>query len=176
MLKGSGRSIPGIHLKEALDRIQDLIVGYGGHEGAAGLSIMEKDLEPFREAFARSCGKIPDYTDDVFYDLEIAPQQLGDTGKEQNQYAPYGCGNPKPVYRVKLPVQPKGLRITKDGKHLTYWEPGFKFIGFGMADKFRESVKEKGYPESLDCIGQITEDWYKGSISYQLQLIDFSFC
>ena len=176
MLKGSGRSIPGIHLKEALDRIQDLIVGYGGHEGAAGLSIMEKDLEPFREAFARSCGKIPDYMDDVVYDLEIAPQQLGDTGKEQNQYAPYGCGNPKPVYRVKLPVQPKGLRITKDGKHLTYWEPGFKFIGFGMADNFRESVKEKGYPESLDCIGQITEDWYKGNVSYQLQLIDFTFC
>lgn len=114
--------------------------------------------------------------DDVVYDLEITPQQLGDTGKEQNQYAPYGCGNPKPVYRVKLPVQPKGLRITKDGKHLTYWEPGFKFIGFGMADKFRELVKENGYPENLDCIGQITEDWYKGNVSYQLQLIDFTFC
>lgn len=173
MLKGSGRSIPGIHLKKALDRIQNILVGYGGHEGAAGLSIMEKDLDQFKEAFSKACGNIPPYTADIFYDLEISQTMLGDVGQEEKQYAPYGCGNPKPVYRVKLNVNPKGLRITKDGKHLTYWEPGFKFIGFGMAEKFKNLVEEKGFPEILDCIGQITEDWYNDKLSYQLQLIDF---
>lgn len=173
MLKGSGRSIPGIHLKQVLDRIQDVLVGYGGHEGAAGLSIMEKDLEKFKDAFSKACGDIPPYTADVFYDLEISQGSLAEAGQEQKQYAPYGCGNPKPVYRVKLNVNPNGLRITKDGKHLTYWEPGFKFIGFGMAEKFKNLVEEKGYPKILDCIGQITEDWYNDKLSYQMQLIDF---
>ena len=173
MLKGSGRSIPGIHLKQVLDRIQDVLVGYGGHEGAAGLSIMEKNLEKFKDAFSKACGDIPPYTADVFYDLEISQGSLAEAGQEQKQYAPYGCGNPKPVYRVKLNVNPNGLRITKDGKHLTYWEPGFKFIGFGMAEKFKNLVEEKGYPEILDCIGQITEDWYNDKLSYQMQLIDF---
>lgn len=42
-LKGSGRSIPGIHLKNVLDSIpKDILIGYGGHEGAAGLSIKKK--------------------------------------------------------------------------------------------------------------------------------------
>ena len=176
MLKGSGRSIPGIHLKEALDRIKDILAGYGGHEGAAGLSIKESDLGRFTEAFKTACGKIPPYTDDLYYDLDITQAMLGETGKEQKQYAPYGCGNPKPVYRVKLEVKPEGLRITKDGKHLTYWEPGFKFIGFGMADKYRKLLEAHGYPKSLDCVGQITEDWYNERLSYQLQLIDFDFC
>ena len=41
-LKGSGRSIPEIHLKNTLDKMQNLIVSYGGHAGAAGLSIKEE--------------------------------------------------------------------------------------------------------------------------------------
>jgi single-stranded-DNA-specific exonuclease len=55
VLKGSGRSIPGLHLRDALDllskREPDLILKFGGHAMAAGLSIREKDMERFRLGF-----------------------------------------------------------------------------------------------------------------------------
>jgi len=54
-LRGSGRSIPGLHLRDCLDRVSkrspDLILRFGGHAQAAGLTIREEDLERFRTAF-----------------------------------------------------------------------------------------------------------------------------
>ncbi|MCB4810565.1 single-stranded-DNA-specific exonuclease RecJ [Methylovorus menthalis] len=55
VLKGSGRSIPGLHLRDALDLVSkhepDLILKFGGHAMAAGLSIREDDMERFRLGF-----------------------------------------------------------------------------------------------------------------------------
>ena len=68
-LKGSGRSIPGVHLRDALDRVAtstpDLITKFGGHAMAAGLSLSQDDLPRFREAFNRVVaqalnGSLPD--------------------------------------------------------------------------------------------------------------------
>ena len=65
-LKGSGRSIPEIHLKNTLDKMQNLIVSYGGHAGAAGLSIKEENLDEFIKAFTQACGTIPPYVRTLF--------------------------------------------------------------------------------------------------------------
>ena len=51
--KGSGRSIEGLNLVEALSRCADWIDKYGGHEMAAGLAIQEKNIDLFSEAFRR---------------------------------------------------------------------------------------------------------------------------
>ena len=68
-LKGSGRSIPGVHLRDALDRVATstpgLITKFGGHAMAAGLSLSQEDLPTFREAFNRVVaqalkGSLPD--------------------------------------------------------------------------------------------------------------------
>jgi single-stranded-DNA-specific exonuclease len=54
-IKGSGRSIPGLHLRDALDRVAvrhpGLILKFGGHAAAAGLTLREADLDRFRDAF-----------------------------------------------------------------------------------------------------------------------------
>jgi single-stranded-DNA-specific exonuclease len=54
-IRGSGRSIPGLHLRDALDRVAvthpGLILRFGGHAAAAGLTLREADLERFRDAF-----------------------------------------------------------------------------------------------------------------------------
>ena len=71
VLKGSGRCIPEIHLKETLDKIQELILGYGGHAGAAGLAIQKSDLEAFTKAFQEACGELPELSDITFYDLDL---------------------------------------------------------------------------------------------------------
>ena len=71
--KGSGRSIDEIHLKGTLDKIQDDIVGYGGHAGAAGLSIKKEMLSKFRKDFTKAVGDIPNIPEDIYYDLELNP-------------------------------------------------------------------------------------------------------
>jgi len=59
-LKGSVRSVEGIHVKKIFDNMDrvkpDLFIKYGGHAGAAGLEIRKKDLEYFRTAFDEGCG------------------------------------------------------------------------------------------------------------------------
>ena len=61
-LKGSGRSIPALHLRDALDLITkrhpDLIVRFGGHAMAAGLTIREADFERFSRIFAETVGEL----------------------------------------------------------------------------------------------------------------------
>jgi single-stranded-DNA-specific exonuclease len=61
-LRGSGRSIPGFHLRDALDlvskRAPGLILRFGGHAQAAGLTILERDVERFRELFERTAAEL----------------------------------------------------------------------------------------------------------------------
>ena len=96
ILKGSGRSVPGVNLKKVLDQIQSEMLGYGGHAGAAGLSIEENNLESFRNAFRNACGEIPKPEKYAYYDLEIRDEkQMRNFIAEQKTFAPYGEGNPK---------------------------------------------------------------------------------
>ena len=64
MLKGSGRSIPGIHLRDALDRVSKLspglILKFGGHAMAAGLTIRKDAFDEFKELFARAVKELSD--------------------------------------------------------------------------------------------------------------------
>ncbi|GLS04090.1 single-stranded-DNA-specific exonuclease [Chitiniphilus shinanonensis] len=61
-IKGSGRSIPGLHLRDALDLVSkrhpDLILKFGGHAMAAGLSLRPGDFERFRDAFEVTCREL----------------------------------------------------------------------------------------------------------------------
>ena len=63
-LKGSGRSIPGLHLRDRLDLIAtqhpDLLSKFGGHAMAAGLTIAEQDYQRFSEIFAASAARLID--------------------------------------------------------------------------------------------------------------------
>ena len=77
--RGSGRSIPGFHLYDALDACADLLVEFGGHRYAAGLSIDEETLERFVERFEEvSAGLLS--ADDLIpvlsVDAELSPHEV----------------------------------------------------------------------------------------------------
>ncbi len=98
MLKGSGRSIPGIHLRDVLDLIdkrnKGLIIKFGGHAMAAGLSINAHQLDQFQQALVLVLDEL--YTDDVFLqsrltDGELEHQQLSlETADTLNNAGPWG--------------------------------------------------------------------------------------
>lgn len=175
LLKGSGRSIPGIHLKKALDSIRDFIIGYGGHAGAAGLTIEEKNLDAFTKAFTKACGPIPDINHTVLYDLDIQEQDIPFIMKELKTYSPYGEGNEKIIFHIVCNLKKENFRKVGDGSHISHYSPSLKLIGYRMSEQFDEICREHGFPRKLDCVGYLSESWYQNKCSYQLELIDFCY-
>ena len=57
ILKGSARSVPGLNITKAFTRLSRLLEGYGGHEGAAGLSVRQENLQSFADALAQEVHK-----------------------------------------------------------------------------------------------------------------------
>ncbi len=100
--KGSGRSIAGLSLVEAIRACQDDLIAGGGHAMAAGLSIEEGKLEKFRENFT---AYVLTNTDEeqrlpkLMYDAEISFDQLSlEFLSSYDLLQPFGSGNPQPVF------------------------------------------------------------------------------
>ena len=119
--KGSARSIPGFDLYQGLSACSDLLLGFGGHKYAAGLTVAADRIEPLRErlsaavldqlgpaGFVRTlCIDSPVTFDDLTFDL------LGDI----ERMAPFGQGNPEPRFGAKG-LEVLSLRAVKDNRHL----------------------------------------------------------
>ena len=148
--KGSGRSIKGLNLVDALGYCSDLLVKYGGHELAAGLTVKRGNLEEFRN-------KINEYarqrfTDEMFKirmeaDMELSMSDLTMSFAEEiSRLEPFGIGNVTPSFimrdaRVKKIAQIGGgkhtrLTVEKDGDIATalYFGVGEGELGFGVGD------------------------------------------
>ena len=103
--KGSARSIPGFHLCEALNKCEDLLIQYGGHKYAAGLSIEAKNVEEFRKKFIEvSNSELSD--DDIQpklkIDMEIELSEVTDHFMELlEKFAPFGPQNMRPVFLTR---------------------------------------------------------------------------
>lgn len=175
LLKGSGRSIPGIHLKKVLDSMKELIVGYGGHAGAAGLTIKEENLDAFTKAFAKACGKIPEIDHTRLYDLEIQEQDIPSVMEELKRYSPYGEGNEKILFHIVCNLKKENFRKVGDGSHISHYSPALKIIGYRMSEQFDKICKEHGFPRQLECVGYLSESWYQNKCSYQMELVDFCY-
>ena len=172
-LKGSGRSIPEIHLKNTLDKMQNLIVSYGGHAGAAGLSIKEENLDEFIKAFTQACGTIPPLCKDTFYDLSITEDELPNVMEQLKLYAPYGEGNNKILFHIRCNFKQNNFRKIGDGTHILHYSPSLKIIGYGKSAQFDALVEKYGFPEQLNCVGYLSESWFQNKCTYQLELVDF---
>lgn len=119
--KGSGRSIPSVNMKHILDDIScdhpDLMLNFGGHSAAVGLSVSASTWPLFASIFVKACSKyIPDdYQEvDVWHDGWIKDECLNsDWFKKLYMSHPFGMGFEEPIYLAKL-IQAKSS-VTKGG-------------------------------------------------------------
>ena len=124
MAKGSCRSIPGLHMYEALKKCAPLLTGFGGHAQAAGLSLKTADIPAFREAFsavARETLKPSDYV--PVAPIEFLMDPLTVTTELVDEIArlePYGEGNPRPLFGVRDVRGSYARPIGRDGAHLKF--------------------------------------------------------
>ncbi|TCJ18571.1 single-stranded-DNA-specific exonuclease RecJ [Parasulfuritortus cantonensis] len=122
LLKGSGRAIPGLHLRDALDlvdkRLPGLIVRFGGHAAAAGLTLAADRLAEFANAFEAACREMLDpaaLRRVIETDGELARGEFGLDNARVLRDAVWGQGFPAPLFHGDFLVQ--GQRLVGD-KHL----------------------------------------------------------
>lgn len=105
-IKGSARSIPGLHIRDLLEelnkRYPGLIIKFGGHAAAAGLSIAKSDFEQFTIVFAALCDewlRPEDRANEYVTDGELTPNELSlEFAGLLRQSGPWGQGFPEPSF------------------------------------------------------------------------------
>lgn len=120
-LKGSGRSIEGVNLFNALEPMKDeLLTQFGGHDFACGLSLEEDNLENLRQAFEKSF-KVETNLEKKYYDLELDFNEVG-TGilEEIEQVGPFGTDNEQPIFSISEPQIEHFYKIGKDKTHVKF--------------------------------------------------------
>ncbi len=167
VLKGSGRAIPGLHLRDALDlvakRAPGVIERFGGHAAAAGATLNPGRLEDFAamfEAVARELLTPADLAQRIETDGELARDDLSfDFAAELRRHV-WGQGFPEPRFAGRFAVE--GQRIV-GGKHtrLTLGRDGRRFVAmrFGDAGPF---------PAAIDAVYRLDINEWNGSESLQL--------
>jgi single-stranded-DNA-specific exonuclease len=174
--RGSARSIPGVHLHEALQGCAGHLERFGGHRQAAGMDVAASGIDAFREAFngqvrAQLSGNSP--VPRLGCGTSLSLEQADDDLHRLLEYmAPFGIGNPRPVFQVRG-VEIAGVpREVGDGHlKLTLREGTGQLdgIGFGLA---RRRPPEALRGARVDAVFQLRMHEYRGRSSLQARLMD----
>jgi len=173
--RGSGRSIPGFHLHEALTECQDILEGFGGHAAAAGMTIKQENIEAFRVRFNGIAQKklapndlVPKITADIEVQMVDITPKLYSIIK---QMEPFGPGNMRPVMvcrnmrnkyspkivgknHLKLAVQQSGTAAFMDA------------VAFNFGDRIKEFANDQGYSLAFT----LDENEWNGKKNLQLKI------
>jgi single-stranded-DNA-specific exonuclease len=152
--QGSGRSIPGLRLHEALQDCAGDLLSHGGHAAAAGFRIAPPAVELFRQRFCEAVQRRlgPELSRlSLILDAEVPLAAV--TPGLVNALArlePYGSGNPQPLFLaggLQLVGEPR--RLGGGHRHLAFRvrQAGrdFRAIGFGMGDRLEELMAGAGH-------------------------------
>lgn len=107
-LKGSGRSIPGYHMQQALQNCQELLTEFGGHALAAGFSLPKENLDKFRDTLNEQCNLTDEeLVEKISFDMELELLEATKILVEQLHYMePFGESNDSAIFaRGKLKIK-----------------------------------------------------------------------
>ena len=171
---GSGRSILGFNLHDGLELCKDLLIGFGGHYFAAGMTLLPENVDLLAERFEEIVSNTVEekyFTPVIDINAEISLSDC--TPSFYNiikQMEPFGPENQHPVFCVRG-VKNVGSKIVKD-VHLRFVvqqnQSTFTGIGFNLANKF--SIVDSGNP--FDMVFALEENHWNNNTSLQLKVID----
>ena len=173
LLKGSGRSIPGLHLRDALDlvdrRLPGLILKFGGHAAAAGLTLRREDLEAFKAAFervARESLSAADLEKVIETDGELSPGECTLENAEALRDAVWGQGFPVPAFHGEFTVESQRL---VGEKHLK-----LRLAGKGLSAEAILFNQDTPLPERIQAVYKPEVNEWNGSRALQFNLAHWS--
>lgn len=174
LAKGSGRSIPGFDLHEALEKCGTYIKQFGGHSMAVGVTIDKDNFSKFKEELEEYGTKM--HVDSIVPIIKIDEKiQLQDVSvkdiKDIELLEPFGEGNKMPLFQISN-LKIESIRALSEGKHLKMTLRGdnksIDTIGFNMGNLSSE------YPigTKIDVVGNLEINNYKGMENVQINLKD----
>ena len=172
--KGSGRSIPGFDLHDALMKCLDTIEKFGGHSMAVGITIKKDKLEEFQKEFEEIATEshIEEIVPIINIDAKIG---LGDINKEMveslKQLEPFGEANKMPIFAFKN-LKIDSIRALSEGKHLklTLKEDNYiiNAIGFNIGNL----SEEYRIGDKVDIAGVLEINTFNGVDNLQINIKD----
>lgn len=167
VIKGSGRSVEGIGIKGLLDHVQQYLTTYGGHPMACGASLLIDNLDAFGDA-VNAITPVLDTSDAIMYDLECAYAEAATKLAEQEQFEPYGAGNPQPVYRINGVELCEPGYMGGDSQHVKFQTKDADILWFDG----RKAYEDLGSPKMVDMLVTMSYHEFKDQITVQMQVID----
>ncbi|MEX0772119.1 MAG: single-stranded-DNA-specific exonuclease RecJ [Balneolales bacterium] len=177
-IKGSARSIKGFNIYNALKQCEDLLVKFGGHEYAAGLTIEEAQLDEFRARFDKIAGGMlcqDDFEPELNIDAELDLSEIN-TGfwKIMKQFEPYGPTNLAPLFVSKgLSLRGKATIVGKGHLKMRLVQNGsapFDAIGFNM-HQFLPAINASPQGK-INIAYALEENTWRNQTKLQLRLKD----
>lgn len=167
VIKGSGRSVEGIGIKGLLDQVQQYLTTYGGHPMACGASLLIDNLDAFGDA-VNAITPVLDTSDAIMYDLECTNTEAATKLAEQEQFEPYGAGNPQPVYRINGVELCEPGYMGGDSQHVKFQTKDADILWFDG----RKAYEDLGSPKMVDMLVTMSYHEFKDQVTVQMQVID----
>lgn len=179
ILKGSGRSFGDFNLAKALEHLQDVIISGGGHAGAAGVRLEQKNLPVFTEKI-NEYYKILNLGDQTHFFKSTADLDIYDFANfnldlidDIKTLEPFGPGNEEPIFCIKNATILEIRHMGKDGKHLYIRLTDqnhrfFKLIAFSAPESWFNLDTDSSY----DFLVKLRENTYQGVRSAQGYIMD----
>jgi single-stranded-DNA-specific exonuclease len=180
LLRGSGRSVPGVHIRDVLDAVAahhpDLISKFGGHAMAAGLSIALTSLDRFARAFDEEVARWLEGSagahDLIETDGELAVEEIAlDTAHALRTGGPWGQAFPEPCFDGVFAI--RSARLVNE-RHLKMWVevPASGRSFDAIAFNYSEALAESGLPSgSAQLVYRLDVNEFQGERRLQL-LVD----
>lgn len=174
--KGSGRSISPFDLHAGISQCRDLLLRFGGHRSAAGVTVARARVPEFAQRFnavARAILTPADLVPELRADLEVSLQDVTD-GLEAllRHVEPCGIGNPSPVLIARgVRVAGSAKTVGKDGLRVLLHQNDTQLtaLGWGMAWR----APELGVGAIIDVAFKLERDEWNGASYLQARLVDF---
>ena len=176
-LKGSVRSVEGISVIDALNSCSEYIVKFGGHDMAAGLTVLPENFKTFSERWSKSLKVQRDISENrqkFISPIETSVDDVmnRDTLEYLNKFEPFGPGNIAPVFKDKHSRVIQAKTVGKSNAHLNVVVRGeysnYKGIGFNLGNKI--SYVQESPERTIYFVP--TKNRYRGTVSWQLRIID----
>lgn len=173
--RASCRSIPEFDITGALRNVASLMVRFGGHRAAAGFTVENENLEPLRDSLVQQAGEAladVDLTPVIDVDAAIPLSRVnGDLVRSLSAMAPFGIGNPEPVF-LSRGLEVRDVRVMgEDGKHLRLQLRDGRVTWPAVAFGFGEHEVAEGH--RLDVVYTFSAD-RGGDGALELRVADFA--
>lgn len=174
LIKGSGRSIKGINLVEALSLCDHLLEGWGGHPMAVGVSLKEDNFTAFREAFSKILeDKLPHGLPEKTLEIAhwVSLKEINEKLMTSlDRLRPFGEGNPEPIFGVKA-VMLQGTPLVINDKHYRFTLASKKGYIKGIAWNKAHNLPPDG--KLIDIAFRLQWNEWNGKRNLQLLLMDW---